>query len=151
MNQPQTSLEPSAKLPGGPYCGRGERRPQTARAHRTNDPLGLPDGLHGQSPGARRWRDLCRAYSAQLGAERMRHESVIARVRTICWLTCEVERLQDDRMCNKPVPLHTLLHMTQELRVLIAELGLSGTETSALTIREQLTATDEVEPAEAEQ
>jgi len=121
VNRNQTVAEPSS----WPYSGRGERRPQTGRAARTNHPLGLPEGLHGQSPGARRWRDLARSYSARLGAERMRREDVIARVRSVVWLTLEIERLQDERLCDQPVPLHTLLHMTQELRVLISELGLS--------------------------
>jgi hypothetical protein len=46
--------------------GRGERRPQTARAGRTNDPFALPEALRGrgQSSEGRRWRDLARAYFA---------------------------------------------------------------------------------------
>jgi hypothetical protein len=117
----QTAVKPTP----WPFSGRGEKRPQTARAKRTNDPFRLPDELHGQSPGARRWRDLVSHYSAQLGAERMKREDVRARVRSLVWLTIEIERLHDERVCDKPVPLHTLLHMTQELRTLIAELGLS--------------------------
>jgi hypothetical protein len=101
------------ETPGGPYCGRGERRPYTARSARTNDPFRLPDDLHGQSPIARRWRDLAAAYSAQLG-ERVRREDVRARVRALIWLTLEIERLHDDRICNRPVNLQLLLHMSQE-------------------------------------
>jgi hypothetical protein len=124
----QTISEP----PVWPYSGRGERRPQTARAARTNDPLGLPDGLHGQSPAARRWRDLATHYSVQLGVECMKREDIRARVRSVLWLTCEVERLQDERLCGKPVATETVLHLTQELRLLLRELGLSGSTSTTL-------------------
>jgi hypothetical protein len=116
----------------GPYSGRGERRPQTARAARSNDPLALPEALRGrgQSPEGRRWRDLAAHYSAQLGSQRMKREEVRARVRSLIWLTIEIERLHDIRVCDRP-PIHTLLHMVQEQRVLIAELGLSDATRSS--------------------
>ena len=60
----------------------------------------------------------------------MKREDVRARVRSLIWLTIELERLHDTRVCDRP-PIHTLLHMSQEQRVLIAELGLSdATRTS---------------------
>jgi len=62
----------------------------------------------------------------------MQHEAVIARVRSVCWLTCEVEQLQDARMCGKPVATETVLHLTQELRLLLRELGLSNATSAAL-------------------
>ena len=111
-----------------PHSGRGERRPQTGRAARTNHPLVLPPGLNGQSPAGRRWRDLVEHYSVQLGPERMRNESIRARLRSLVWLTLEIERCTDERVCDKPVAIHTLLHMGQELRVLLAELGLKHDE-----------------------
>jgi hypothetical protein len=121
MDYNRTASEPSP----WPYSGRGEHRPQTARAARTNDPLALPKTLRGrgQSPQGRRWRDLARAYSAQLGPERMQREDVRARLRNLIWLTIELERLHDTAVSDRP-PIHTLLHMTQEQRVLLAELGL---------------------------
>ena len=120
MSHRQTASEPSP----WPFSGRGERRPQTARAARTNDPLELPPGVRGQSPEGRRWRDLAAHYSTRLGAERMNREDIRARVRLILWLTVELERLQDQRMCDKPAPLHMLLYMQKELRDLLRSLGL---------------------------
>jgi hypothetical protein len=101
----------------------------TQRASVSNDPLALPRGLLLTTHTGRRWRDLAVTWAAQLG-ERMAREDVRARVRALIWLTVELERLHDERLCDKPVPLHTLLHMTQEQRTLIAELGLglSGSE-----------------------
>ena len=66
--------------PPWPYSGRGERRPQTARAHRTNSPLELPAALRGrgQTPEGRRWRDLCRHYGSRLGPERLADEATRA-------------------------------------------------------------------------
>jgi hypothetical protein len=54
----------------------------------------------------------------------MKHEATRARVRSLIWLTLELERLRDGRICDRP-PIHTLLHMAQEQRVLIAELDLT--------------------------
>jgi hypothetical protein len=58
---------------GQSFSGRGEQRPQTVRAGRTNDPLALPQMLRGRvsRPRAGCWRDLVAHYSAALG-ERMR-------------------------------------------------------------------------------
>lgn len=106
------------------FSGRGEKRPQTARAARTNDPLELPQGVRGQSPEGRRWRDLAAHYSARLGAERMEREDVRVRIRLILWLTIELERMQDQRLCDKPAPLQMLLYMQKELRDLLRSLGL---------------------------
>lgn len=112
MTRYQTSSGPS----DWPFSGRGEKRPQTARAARTNDPLSLPPGVRGQSPRGRRWRDLAAYYSTLLGAERMKQEEVRTRVRSVLWLTVEVERLQDQRIGDKTVSLQTLLQLQKELR-----------------------------------
>lgn len=128
MSQPETTPQPLSWS----YSGRGERRPQTARARRSNAPLELPSGIHGQSPEGRRWRDLATHYSTQLGAEHMKREDVRARVRSVLWLTVELERLQDERLCGKPVATETVLHLTQELRLLLRELGLSGSTSTTL-------------------
>ena len=79
MSQSETTSEPSP----WPFSRRGERRPQTARARRSNAPLELPPGLRGQSPEGRRWRDLAEHYSTRLGTERMNREDIRARVRLI--------------------------------------------------------------------
>src|SRR5262249_27446783 len=102
------------------------RRPQTARAARTNSPLEPPEHLRGKGHTAagRRWRDLCRFYGNRLGASRLADEATRARLLNLIWLTLELERLRDARVCDRP-PVHTLLHMSQEQRVLLQELGLS--------------------------
>jgi hypothetical protein len=99
--------------------------------------------LNGLSPGGRRWRDLVAYYSQALGPERLRNEGVRARLRSLIWLTIEIERCTDERVCDKPMPIHTLLHMTQELRALLAELGLNHVETEP-------TPPEPPSPAEAE-
>ena len=107
-----------------PYSGRGERRPQTARAHRTNSPLELPATLRGkgQTPEGRRWRDLCRHYAGKLGAERLADEATRAQLLNLIDLTLRLERIRDS--AQQP-PTHTILHLCQEQRTLLAELGLS--------------------------
>src|SRR5262245_16138276 len=97
------------------------------RAARTNNPLLLPPGVSSRSSQGRRWRDLASSYAARLG-DRITDEAIVARLRSVIWLSIEIERLQAERLCNQPVPVHTLLHMTQELRVLLSELGLSKDE-----------------------
>ena len=107
-----------------PYSGRGERRPQTARAHRTNSPLELPATLRGkgQTPEGRRWRDLCRHYGSRLGPERLADEATRAQLLNLIDLTLRLERIRDS--AQQP-PTHTILHLCQEQRALLAELGLS--------------------------
>ena len=85
--------------------------------------MALPAGLSRQD--ARRYRDLIHEYAGRVGAERMKYEDTQARVPAVVWLTVELERLQGERLCDRPVPLHTVLHMTQELRTLLQELDLS--------------------------
>jgi hypothetical protein len=94
------------------------------RSARTNNPLMCPPGLDPRSSRGRRWRDLCRHYGQRLGAERLVDEATRARLLNLIWLTLELERLRDARVCDRP-PVHTLLHMSQEQRVLLSELGLS--------------------------
>jgi hypothetical protein len=100
-------------------------RPRTLRSATTNDPLRLPSGLDSHSSEGRRWRDLADAYAAQLGPERMKYDIVQTQLRSLLWLSIELERLQAERLADKNVPLHTVLHATQEVRALIAALGLS--------------------------
>jgi hypothetical protein len=109
-----------------PYSGRGERRPQTARAARTNSPLELPAALRGkgQTPEGRRWRDLCRHYGSRLGPERLADEGTRALLLNLIWLTLELERIRDAPPAQRP-PIHTLLHTAQEQRALLQQLGLS--------------------------
>jgi hypothetical protein len=86
--------------------------------------LALPSRLSLTTARGRRWRDLAVHYSQQLGDERMTREDVRARLRSLIWLTIEFERLQDETICDQPVAIHSVLHMTQEQRALLNELGL---------------------------
>ena len=119
--------------------------PPTQRSAVTNDPLGLPSRLLLTSARGRRWRDLAVSYAEQLGPERMVREDVRARLRSLIWTTIELERLHDERVCDKPVPLHTMLHLAQEQRALIAELDLDAPPaTAAPSVAEYVaTANDE--------
>jgi hypothetical protein len=107
-----------------PYSGRGERRPQTARAHRTNSPLELPAALRGkgQTSEGRRWRDLCHHYGGKLGAERLADEATRAKLLSLIHLTMRLEAMRDAAIL---LPLHSELHAVQELRTLLQDLGLS--------------------------
>jgi hypothetical protein len=121
MNHDQTYSEP----PGKSRSGRGERRPQTARAARTNDPLRLPEGLHGLSPQARRWRDLVNAYSAKLG-ERMKDEHVRALLGSLVSLTLIAERSNDEVTRGQPVDPNHVIQVSQTIMRLLNELGINA-------------------------
>jgi hypothetical protein len=95
------------------------------RSAATNNPLACPPGVNPRSSEGRRWRDLAVHYAGMLGPERMTRENVRTRLRAVLWLSVELDRLQGERLCDRPVPLHTVLHLTQELRTLLAELGLN--------------------------
>jgi hypothetical protein len=99
-------------------------RPATLRSKRSNDPLAMPVGLDPRSSEGRRWRDLALAYSAQLG-ERMKCDGVGTQLRSLLWLSLELDRMTADRLTGKPVPLHTVLHCAQEVRALLTALGLN--------------------------
>ena len=71
------------------------------------------------------WRDLAEPYAGLLGPERMAARGRARPAAQLLWLTVEIERLQSERMSDRPVPLHTVLHATQERRALLTELGLS--------------------------
>ena len=109
-----------------PYSGRGQQRPQTARSRRTNSPLELPEALRGkgQTSEGRRWRDLCRFYGSRLGPERLADEATRACLLNLIWVSLELERIRDAPAPQRP-PVHNLLHMSQEQRVLLQQLGLS--------------------------
>lgn len=118
-NPETTTQRPS----GDHYCGRGERRPKTGRAARTNDPLRLPDGLHGNSPQARRWRDLLGFYSAQLG-DRLCREDVRALLGSLVSLTLLSERLNDDVARGLRVDPTQIIQVSQSVLRLLGELRL---------------------------
>jgi hypothetical protein len=99
-------------------------RPVTLRSRLTNDPLVLPAGLNSRSSEGRRWRDLALAYSTQLG-DRLKYDGVGTQLRSLLWLSLEVDRMTVERLAGKPVPLHSVLHAVQEVRALLAALGLS--------------------------
>jgi len=107
------------------YSGRGERRPQTARAARTNDPLRLPDGMRGMSAQGRRWRDLVGFYAAQLG-ERIKQEQVRALVSSLVSMTLISERLNDRVTRGEEVDPNHLIQLSQSLLRLLSELGLGA-------------------------
>jgi hypothetical protein len=103
---------------------RSAGRSAFVRAARTNNPLVPPAGVPARSPEGRRWRDLCRHYGSKLGAERLRDEATRARLLNLVWLTLELEHIRDTPPAQRP-PVHTCLHLSQEQRVLLSELGLS--------------------------
>jgi hypothetical protein len=59
-----------------------------------------------------------------LGAERLADEATRAQLLNLIWLTLELERIRDLPSAQRP-PVHTLLHMSQEQRVLLQQLGLN--------------------------
>ena len=114
------------------------RRASTLRSRRTNDPLVLPAGLNPRSSEGRRWRDLALAYSAQLG-DRLKYDGVGTQLRSLLWLSLEIDRMTAERLTGKPVSLHSVLHATQEVRVLLAALGLSEpTQSNGETLEQVL-------------
>jgi hypothetical protein len=119
-------------------ASRPARRSPVLQARVSNDPLAPPLGLNPRSSEGRRWRDLALVYSAQLGPERMAREDVRTRLRSVLWLSVEVDRLQGERLCDRPVPLHSVLHATQELRTLLQELGLSEPQGNGSGLRDYL-------------
>jgi hypothetical protein len=113
----------SAPRPARARTSASAARPVTLRSRRTNDPLVLPSGLNSRSSEGRRWRDLALAYSAQLG-DRVKYDGVGTQLRSLLWLSLEVDRMTAERLAGKPLPLHTVLHAAQEVRALLAALGL---------------------------
>ena len=105
-----------------PPSGRGEKRPQTARARRTNFPLEPPEALRGrgQSPEGRRWTDLCRAWGQRLGHERLADEGTRALLLNLISITLHIERMRDLPLEQQP-RVETQLHILQEQRTLLAE------------------------------
>jgi hypothetical protein len=99
------------------------RRSPLVRAARSNDPLMLPAGIDARSPAGRRWNDLAAHYSQQIGPQRLAFESTRAKLTSLLWLTLQLERARDATK-GDCLPIHTMLHLAQEQRVLISELGL---------------------------
>jgi hypothetical protein len=122
-NYSQTAAGPSS----WPHSGRGERRPQTAKARRTNSPLEPPAALRGKGQSAeyRRWNDLCRHYGTRLGSKRLADEGTRALLLNLIWVTLQIERIRDLPPTQQPKP-ETQLHQLQEQRALLQALGLNG-------------------------
>ena len=78
------------------------------RARRTNHPLVPPAGLRPGSREARRWTD--------------------AKLLSLIHLTLRLEQMRD---ATPPLPLHSELHAVQELRALLADLGLNDAPSDA--------------------
>jgi hypothetical protein len=120
VSQSYTTPAPAARS----AQARASVRPAVLKSRISNDPLVLPAGLNSRSSEGRRWRDLALAYSAQLG-DRLKHDSVGTQLRSLLWLSLELDRMTAERLAGKPLPLHTVLHAAQEVRALLAALGLS--------------------------
>jgi hypothetical protein len=120
VSQSDTASAPVSR----PAWAKASARPAVLKSRISNDPLVLPVGLNSRSSEGRRWRDLALAYSAQLG-DRMKHDGVGTQLRSLLWLSLELDRMTAERLAGKPVPLHTVLHAAQEVRALLAALGLS--------------------------
>ena len=121
MSQPGAVPTPTSR----PSDAAAALAPRAAnnRARRTNHPLVPPASLRPRSPQARRWADLVRHWGPRLGAERLADESVRAQLLSLVWLTLQLEQLRDAG--PGAAPIHTVLHLTQEVRTLLAALGLS--------------------------
>jgi hypothetical protein len=76
------------------HTGKGQSRPTTRKAAKTNNPLLLPPGTDRTSPRARRWRDIATFYAAQLG-DRIKQEPVRALLISLVSMTLMLERLND--------------------------------------------------------
>ena len=102
---------------------RGVDRSSYNRSARTNDPLALPRGLSGLTAEARRWRDLVRSYSDQLG-ERMRREDVRVLVGSLVSLSLISERLNDEVARGETVDPNHVIQVAQTIMRLLAELDI---------------------------
>ena len=102
---------------------RSFRRSAFVQAARTNNPLQLPAGMRSRSPQGRRWRDLSHAWG-EARPRRLADEATRAQLLNLIWLTMELECIRDLPTSQRP-PVHTLLHMSQEQRVLLQQLGLN--------------------------
>jgi hypothetical protein len=78
------------------------------------------------SSRGRRWRDLVTIFAEQLGEERMRDEAIKTRLGVLVMLTLELERLSEEQVCDRPLDPHQLVHLAQEQRALMQELGLGS-------------------------
>jgi hypothetical protein len=119
----QSSVEPRRNRRLSPN-GVKERGP-TARSKLSNNPLLRPEGVSAQSNAGRRWRDLASYYGKVLGPERLSREDIRAKLRNVIWLTLETEQLRTERLCGRPVSIHQVLHLSQELKALLGDLGLA--------------------------
>jgi hypothetical protein len=94
------------------------------RSARTNS-LVPPPGLNPRSSEGRRWRDLCHYYGQRLGPQCLADEAIRALLLNLIDLTLELERIRDLPPAQQP-RAETRLHLQQEQRTLLAQLGLSA-------------------------
>jgi hypothetical protein len=94
------------------------------RSRRTNDPLALPTGIHGHSSEGRRWRDLVRNYSAQLG-DRAYEAPVRALLSALVACTLRLEQLEEATARGEDTNADQLVHLAHTVRRLLSELGLA--------------------------
>jgi hypothetical protein len=91
-----------------------DARPKVLKSRLTNDPLVLPAGLNARSTEGRRWRDLALAYSEQLGPQRMKYDGVVQRLRSLLWLSLELDRMTAERYAGQAVPLHSVFTVAKK-------------------------------------
>jgi hypothetical protein len=86
----------------------------------------LPAKLDLTTSRGRRWRDLVMMWAAQLGEEKMRDETIKARLGSLVLITLRLEDLQEESVCGpSPRDSYELIHLAQEQRSILRELGLS--------------------------
>jgi hypothetical protein len=86
----------------------------------------LLEGVDGRSAPARRFRDICQSYAAQIGgdASEFEHDAI----RQLAALRLHAERLQSAVVLGEPVDSDTLIRINSEIRRLHKQLGLSPAE-----------------------
>ena len=68
-----------------------------------------------------------RHWGPRLGAQRLADEAIRATLLNLIWITLELERIRDLPTSQRPA-IHTVLHISQEQRVLLQQLGLNEPE-----------------------
>jgi hypothetical protein len=132
LEQPERVSSPAEAWLRYAMGGDRAQRPRVLRAKRTNHPLVPPRGL--SLTEGRRWRDLCRFYGVKLGAQRLADEAVRARLLHLLWTTLQLERLRDaplspaEHSAAHAYALYVRMHLAQEQRGLLHDLGLSERE-----------------------
>lgn len=104
-----------------------EKRTTIATASRTNrsavtNGTRLLSGVDGRSPLARRYRDLVREFTADLGGEESVTEPIRAMIRQAAAVTVEAERLQASIIREEVVDTEQLVRVTNTLTRLMNSL-----------------------------